>query len=234
MILSESHVLEALAKVVVDHAEAACRRHEDQARNEARAVVLEAEDRIAELTTAARELGRTRGRAAETAEIRAGEAEIAAVEDGAFDALFERFLRHITMAVKALPQQARYGDALRAWARQSSDRIDGPAEVFCAKRDRAAVYEALIAAGVEDFHVQVDHRVHGGFVARDLEGRTMFDARAEALVTGAREPLRALLERTVPPPPQGIGPIRPESPDPAVLGDVASGETSGGAGASGA
>lgn len=216
MIMSESHVLEALAKVVVDHAEAACRREEDQARNEARAVVLEAEDRIAELTAAAKELGRTRGRAAEAAELQAGETEIAGVEAGAFDALFERFLRHVLMAVKALPQDPRYGDALVAWARRAAAGIDGPAEVFCAKRDRAAVYAALVEAGVEDFHVQVDHRVHGGFVARSLEGRTYHDCRAEALVESARDPLRALLERSVPPPPQGLGPVRPESAAPTV------------------
>ena len=212
MIMSESHVLEALAKVVVDHAEAACRREEDRARNEARAVVLEAEDRVAELTAAAKELGRTRGRAAETAELRAGEAEIAGVEEGAFDALFERFLRHVLMAVKALPQAPRYGAALRAWATRAREAVDGPAEVFCAKRDRAAVYEALVEAGVEDVHVQVDHRVHGGFVARSLEGRTYYDCRAEALVEGSRDALRALLERSVPAPPQGLGPVRPATP----------------------
>lgn len=209
MIMSESHVLEALAKVVVDHAEAACRRAEDQALNESRRVVLEAEDRVAELTAAAKALGRTRGQAAEAAEVQAGEVEIAGVEEGAFDALFERFQRHVLMAAKALPQSPRYGDALAAWSARAVAAITGPAEVFCAKRDRAAVYEALITAGAEDFHVQVDHRVHGGFVARSLEGRTFFDARAEALVEAARDDLRALLARSVPAPPKGLGPVRP-------------------------
>lgn len=214
MIMSESHVLEALAKVVIDDAESACRRAEDKARNEARRIVLEAEDRIAELTTAAKALGRTRGQAAEAAEVAAGEVEIAGVEDGAFDALFERFLRHVLMAAKALPQGPRYGPALTAWAREAHEAIDGPAEVFCAKRDRSAVYDALLAAGVEDMHVQVDHRVHGGFVARSLEGRTLFDCRAEALVDRHRDALRTLLEGVVPPPPKGLGPLRPATPSP--------------------
>lgn len=216
MIMSESHVLEALAKVVVEDAEAACRREDDRARNEARRVVLEAEDRIAELTTAAKELGRTRGRAAETAEVRAGEDEIATVEAGALDALFERFLRHVLMAAKALPQGPRYGPALLAWARRAAEVVDGPAEVFCAKRDRRAVYDALAAAPVADYHVQVDHRVHGGFVIRNLEGRTLYDCRADALVDDARDALRALLERSVPTPPQGLGaPITPPEGAPA-------------------
>ena len=106
--------------------------------------------------------------------------------------------------------------ALVAWARRAGTPIDGPAEVFCAKRDRAAVYAALVDAGVADFHVQVDHRVHGGFVARSLEGRTYYDCRADALVEAARDDLRALLARSVPPPPKGLGPVRPESAAPTV------------------
>jgi len=204
MIMSESHILEALAKVVVEDAQAVFRREEDRALNDARRLVLEAEDRIADLTTAAKALGRTRGQAAEDAEVQAGETEIAGVEDGAFAALFERFLRHVLMGAKALPQAAHYGTALTAWAQHAEAAIDGPVEVFCAKRDRETVFAALLASGATDFHVQIDHRVHGGFVVRNLEGRTRYDCRPEALVEAARDPLRALLERSVPPPPQGL------------------------------
>ncbi|MDA1195963.1 MAG: hypothetical protein O2894_12365 [Planctomycetota bacterium] len=216
MILSESHVLEALARVVVEDAEAACRREEDRARNAGRAVVLEAEDRIAELTAAAKELGRTRGRAVEVAEVRAGEAEIATLEAGALDALFERFLRHVLMAIKALPQSPGYDAAVRAWAGHAARTPAGPCEVSCAKRDRPLVYAALVAAGVTDFQVLVDHRVHGGFVLRELDGRTRYDCRAEALVEAARAPLRALLEQGVPPPPEGLGAVDVAEPAAAV------------------
>lgn len=201
MIMSESHVLQALVRIVVEDAEAACRRVEDKAANEARAVVLEAQDRVGELTQAARALGRTRGLAAEAAEAEAARREVEVVEAGAFDALFERFTRRVLMGLQDLPQSARYAEALTAWAQQAPARVDAPAEVFTAKRDRRAVYEALLAAGVKDFHVRVDHRVHVGFVVRDLEGRTLYDCRPDALVREHAAALRALLERAVPAPP---------------------------------
>ncbi len=201
MIMSESHMLETLVRIVVEDAEAASRRVADQAANEARQVVLEAQDRIDELTTAARDLGRTRGRAAETAEAQAAAREIGGVESGAMDALAERFVRRVAMALKELPATERYPAALIAWARRAPASVDAPAEVFTAKRDRRAVYDALLDAGLQDFHVRVDHRVHVGFVARDLEGRTLYDCRPDALLRQHAPQLRALLERAVPPPP---------------------------------
>ncbi len=216
MIMSESHVLGALVRIVVDDAKAACRRVEDQALNQARDVVLEAQDRVDELTRAARELGRTRGHAAEAAEALAARAEIATVEAGAMDALFERFTRRVLMALKALPEasggasadasgkEGRYRKALEAWAQVAAGHMDAPAEVFASKRDRSAIYAALLAAGAEDFHVRVDHRVHVGFVVRDLDGKTLHDARPEALVEAHATSLRALLERRVPPAPAGV------------------------------
>ena len=213
MILSESHVLEALARVVVEDAEAAARRLEDRALNQGRREVEEAEQRIADLARAARDLGRTRGRAAEAAEVRAGETEIEGVEARAFDALFERFLRHLTMALKSLPDSPRYAGALGAWAGHATSAIDGPVEVFCAKRDRAAVYEALLAAGATDFHVRIDHRVHVGFVVRTLDGHTRYDCRPQALVEQHTSALRALLEASVPPAPKGLAPA-PMAPGP--------------------
>ncbi len=198
MIMSESHMLQTLVRIVVEDAEAACRRVQDQATNQARDVVLEAQDRVDELTRAARELGRTRGLAAEAAEAEAARREIGVVEAGAFDALFERFSRRVLLGLKELPQSERYGAALHAWAQRAPAHVDAPAEVFTAKRDRRAVYEALLAAGLEDFHVRVDHRVHVGFVVRDLEGRTLYDCRPDALVGAHEAELRALLERAVP------------------------------------
>jgi vacuolar-type H+-ATPase subunit E/Vma4 len=206
VILSESHVLEALARVVVEDAEAACRREEDRALNEARRLRLEAEDHVARLSAAARELGRTRGRAAEAAETEAGAAEIAAVEAGAFDALFERFLRHVRLRLRALPGEPGYPGALAAWAAHAARAADGPLEVFSSKRDRPAVYEALRAAGLEDFRVRVDHAVHVGFVARALDGRTRADCRPDALLEAHRAALRALLRSRVPTPPRGLAP----------------------------
>jgi vacuolar-type H+-ATPase subunit E/Vma4 len=215
MIMSESHLLDTLVRIVVEDAEAACRRVEDKALNESRRVVLEAQVRVDELTQAARRLGQTRGRAAEAAEAQAAAREVDTVEAGAFDALFERFVRRVVMGLGALPSTAGYDAAIRSWARVAAPRLAAPAEVFTAKRDRRAVYEALLAAGAEDFHVRVDHRVHVGFVARDLEGRTLYDARPDALVTEHREALRVLLERAVPPPPSSSGTAAARRPAPA-------------------
>ncbi len=199
--MSESKVFAALVGIVVEDADATCRRVQDKATNAARAVVLEAQDRYDELTRAARELGRVRGMAAEAAEAQAASREVAGVEAGAFDALFERFARRVLMGAKALPESPRYPAALQAWAAASVSALDAPAEVFTSKRDRAAVYAALLAAGAEDFHVRVEHRIHVGFVARDLEGRTLYDCRPDALVERHTEALRSLLEAAVPPPP---------------------------------
>jgi len=203
MIMSESHVLGTLAHIVVEDAEAAARRIEDRALNQARDLVQDAHDRLDDLTRAARDLGRTRGQAAERAEAEAAEREVAGVEAGALDALAERFLRRVTLALEGLPgaDPTRYGRALAAWARAAPSKLDAPAEVFTAKRDRRAVYEALLAAGATDFHVRIDHRVHVGFVARDLDGRTLHDSRPAALVEAHAAALRTLLEGRVARPP---------------------------------
>ena len=206
MIMSESHMLETLARVVVEDAEAACRRAEERAFNEGRRVLDEAESHVEALGRAARALGRTRGRAAEAAEVRAGEAEIGTVEDGAFDALFERFLRHVAMGLKALPGAPSYAAALGSWAAHARRALDGPVEVFTARRDREAVFSALLAAGAEDFHVRVDHRVHVGFVVRTLDGHTRYDCRPEALLETRRDALRELLRGAVPAAPRGLAP----------------------------
>lgn len=205
MIMSESHMLETLVRIVVEDADAACRRVEDKALNAARRVVLEAQIRVDELTAAASDLGRTRGLAAEASEAQAAAREVGGVEAGAFEALFERFERRVRMGLEALPDTPRYGAALLAWAHAAVPHMDAPAEVFTAKRDRRPVYEALLAAGAEDFHVRVDHRTHVGFVARDLEGRSQYDCRPDALVTEHGAALRALLETAVPPPPVFAG-----------------------------
>lgn len=204
----EVRALETLARVVVEDAEAACRRAEDRALNESRRLVLEAEDRIADLDRAARALGRTRGEAAETAEAQAAAGEVAALGAGAFDALFERFERRVLLALRALPNEpAPYEAALGVWAQRAAAAMDGPVEVFAGKRDRAAVYAALLATAAEDFHVRIEHRVHVGFVVRDLDGRVVFDARPEALVRAQDAALRDLLRKAVP-----HAPELPEAP----------------------
>jgi vacuolar-type H+-ATPase subunit E/Vma4 len=191
--------LQGLVRVVIEDAEAACRRREDRALNESRRIVAEAEDRIAELREAARDLGRTRGEAVDDAQGEAAAREIEAVRGGAFDALWERFAKRLRMRLDALPESEGYAAALAHWAHEASAAMDAPAEVFTARRDRAAVYEALLAAGAEDFHVQVDHRIHVGFVVRDLDGRTLCDRRPAALTAAHEAAVRELLVAAVPP-----------------------------------
>ena len=79
--------LRGLVRVVVEDAQAACRRRDDRARNEARKLVLEAEDRVADLRRAAEDLGRVRGEAADSAAQQAADREIETVHAGAFEAL---------------------------------------------------------------------------------------------------------------------------------------------------
>ena len=212
----EARALETLARIVVEDARAAAGRAEDRAVNAARALVTEAEDRIADLDRAARELGRTRGVAVDEAQAQAALAEVQALEAGAFDALLERFLRRVRMGLEALPKdEARYHAALQRWAVEAAAHMDAPAEVFTAKRDRAVVYDALLASEARDFHVQVEHRIHVGFVVRDLDGRTLFDARPDARIEAQAEGLRRLLEQAVPEPPAL------EVPEPIQAEDVA-------------
>lgn len=197
--VSETTALETLARIVVDDARTQVGRSDDKALNAARRVVMEAEDRVADLDRAARDIGRTRGEAAESAQAEAALREVATLQAGAFDALFERYARRVQLALEALPgSEALYRAALTAWAGRAALTMEGAAEVFAAKRDRQAVYEALLGTSAEDFHVRVDHRVHVGFVVRDLDGRTLFDARPAALLEAHAADLRGLLEGVVP------------------------------------
>jgi vacuolar-type H+-ATPase subunit E/Vma4 len=191
--------LEALVRLVIEDARAAVRREEDRALNESRRVVMEAEDRIADLSGAARDLGRVRGEAADVAQAREADREIRVVEARAFDALWDRFRMRLRMRLDALPTTPGYPAAVGHWAREAAAAMTAPAEVFTAARDRAVVYEALLAAGASDFHVRVDHGVQVGFVVRDLDGRTLVDRRPEALLEAHEADLRALLEQRVPP-----------------------------------
>lgn len=199
MARDDARALAALARIVVEDAEAACRREEDRALNEARRLVLEAEDRVESLTTASHALGRARGEAADAAREQEADREIESVRAQAFDALWERFRQRLAMRLEDLPRSETYPQALTHWARQAAARVDRPADVFTARRDRTAVYEALLEAGAADFHVRVDHGVHVGFVVRDLDGRTVADCRPAALLQAAEEELRRRLEARIPP-----------------------------------
>ena len=211
---TESKALDALVRVVVEDADAGVRREQDRALNESRRLVLEAEDRVGELERAARELGQARGAATDEAEQRAAEQEVAGVGATAFHALLERFHSRVEMGLKALPGTDRYAAALETWARGAAIHMDRPAEVFTAKRDRAAVYGALLSTEAEDFQVRVDHGVHVGFVVRDLDGRLLFDAQPAALVEAHAGELERLLKTVVP--------ERPSLPDsPELISDPA-------------
>jgi vacuolar-type H+-ATPase subunit E/Vma4 len=187
--------MERLITLLVDDATRALRREDDQARNEARELKAAAQAHVDELMRAAKDLGRVRGEAHETTLQAEADAEVADVAGAAFEALAERFERRVLLALAELGGDV---SALAGWAAQSVPRMDGPAEVFCAKRDRRAVYDALLAAGATDFQVLTDHRTHVGFVVRDLDGRTLVDCRPEGLLDANREALRALLKGAVP------------------------------------
>ncbi len=187
--------MERLVTLLIEDATRALRRDDDQARNEGRALHAAAQAHVDELMRAAKDLGRVRGEAHETTVQAEADAEVADVAGAAFEALSERFERRVLLALQELAGDAA---ALEGWAAQSVLRMDGPAEVSCAKRDRRAVYDALLAAGGRDFQVLTDHRTHVGFVVRDLDGRTLVDCRPEGLLEANREPLRALLRRAVP------------------------------------
>jgi hypothetical protein len=123
----------------------------------------------------------------------------------------------VRLALEALPKEEdAYQRAVRAWSRRAAACMDRPAEVFAAKRDRRLVYDALLEAGASDFHVRVDHKVHMGFVARDLDGRTLFDASPVALVAEREGELRSLLRAAVPDAPrlEVLEPLRAEAAAP--------------------
>lgn len=205
--------MDKLVQLVLEDAEQAVRRERDQALNESRRLIQEAEDRAEELRQAALSLGRVRGAAVDQAEVEAAERELAGIEAAAFEALGERFLRRVRLLLEGLPETPEYAAALASWARQVASRCQGALEVFTGRRDRGAVYEALLAAGVADFHVRLDARVHVGFIVRDLDGRTLLDRRPEALVLERRHELIEML-RAAAPPFAGLPPGSPESAPP--------------------
>jgi vacuolar-type H+-ATPase subunit E/Vma4 len=203
---SDERRLAALARVVAEDVVADLRRAEDRATNEARRATLEVEDRIAELERAARDLGTRRGATVDVAAARAGEREAAEVTAAAWDALAERFLARVRLALQGLPATPRHAAALRAWAVEAAARMDRPADVFVEGLHRPVLYEALLAAGARDVRLHADARVHVGFVVRDLDGRTLIDRRPEALLAERRAELLALLRERVPAEPSAVSP----------------------------
>ncbi len=191
--------MERLLALALEEGRAEVRRVEDRAANEARRIVAEAEDRIDEVTRAARDLGRERGAVADRALEREADAEIESVRRRAFDALAERYLAGVLRALEDLPSSPRLADVLRAWAARAARAMDRPADVYAAPSDRPAVYDALLAAGAHDFRVHADHAVRVGFVVRDLDGRTLLDARPDALLAEAAPALRADLAERIDP-----------------------------------
>ena len=197
----EGRRLEHLARIVAEDVLSDLHRDADRATNEARRVVAEAEQRVEGLTAAAQRLGRARGSAVESSTQREAERESASVTTTAFGALRERFAARVRLALQALPGTPRHARALATWAREAAARMDRPADVYVEGVHRAAVYDALLAAGARDFRVHADPRVHVGFVVRDLDGRTLLDRQPEALLAERREALDALLGARLPAPP---------------------------------
>ena len=193
--------LDSLAGVVLEDARAAGRRLRDRAVNEARTAILAAEEHVAALEEAARDLGRVRGAAAEEAFQREADLEVRNVVAGSFDRLVERFELKLQTALEGLRGTDRYPRALRAWAQTAAARMQGPSDVHTGPEDRDAVYEALLEAGAEDFQVHLDRGLRVGFLVRDLDGRTLLDRTPEALVRKHRAALRDLLRARVPEPP---------------------------------
>jgi vacuolar-type H+-ATPase subunit E/Vma4 len=191
--------VERLLALVLEEGRAEVRRVEDRATNEARRIVADAEERVDDVTRAARALGRERGTVADRSFDREAEAEIRRVHERAFDALADRFLRRLQRALEELPGTPRYPAALATWARRAAAAMDRPADVLAAPAQRPAVYEALLAAGARDFRVHADHAVRSGFVVRDLDGRTLLDVRPGALLAEHGPALRTWLAARVEP-----------------------------------
>jgi vacuolar-type H+-ATPase subunit E/Vma4 len=191
--------MERLLALVLEEARAEVARIEDRAANEARRLLGEAEERVEDVTRAARDLGRERGAVADRSLEREADAEVEGIRRTAFDALAQRFLRRVERALEDLPATPRYAAALSAWARRAAAAMDRPCDVLAAPAQRPAVYDALLAAGARDFRVHADHAVRCGFVVRDLDGRTVLDLRPAALVAEHAASLRDLLEARVEP-----------------------------------
>ncbi len=175
--------LDRLAHLVIENAATRARREANRASAEARRLIEEAEDHVAALRRAARALGRTRGLAAERALERESQKQVESIVANARAAFGERFRRRLVLTIEErLGDPAVRARAFAAFARDAATRITGPVEVRVLAALREEVYDALLAAGVDDFQVLGDPRIHAGFVVGDLDGRTVFDARPRSIV----------------------------------------------------
>ncbi|MEZ6025227.1 MAG: hypothetical protein R3E85_03475 [Planctomycetota bacterium] len=192
--------LARLASLVVDDAARRVRRESNRASAEARQLVADAEEHVEALRRAAKALGRTRGSAAEAALQREADREVETVLASARQAFAERFHRRLVLALEErLRDPDPRATAYATYARNAAERITGPVEVRSLAAAREAVYDAFLAAGVEDFQVVGDPRIHVGFVVRDLDGRTVFDARPTAIVEAHASEIAAWLDEALEP-----------------------------------
>lgn len=192
--------LARLASLVVDDAARRVRRESNRALAEARQLVADAEEHVEALRRAAKALGRTRGSAAEAALQREAEREVESVLASAREAFTERFHRRLVLALEERLRDAdRRAAAYAAHARDAAARITGPVEIRSLAAAREAVYDAFLGAGVEDFQVVGDPRIHVGFVVRDLDGRTVFDARPAAIVEAHAAEIAGWLDEALEP-----------------------------------
>ncbi|MGE0193098.1 MAG: hypothetical protein AB7T63_13775 [Planctomycetota bacterium] len=200
--------LARLASLVVEDAARRARRETHRALAEARQLVTDAEDHVEALRRAAKALGRTRGSAAEAALQREAEREVEGVLASARQAFAERFHRRLALALEErLRDDQQQRTAFALYARRAAASITGPVEIRTLAARREAVYDAFLAAGVEDFQVVGDPRIHAGFVVRDLDGRTVFDARPAAIVEAHADAIAGWLDEALEPfelsPPDG-------------------------------
>jgi len=179
--------MKALIDRIVGEARDVLRREEDAVRADLRKARLAAEDDLERARATARELGAVQGSTVREMMQEDASEEIARLQQGAFDALAERFMRRVGLALQSLRENGQYETALVGWAAHAARLMDGPTEVTTARGDRRSVYDALLAAGAEDFQVLGSPRMQQGFVVRDLEGHTLFDTRPESLLREARE-----------------------------------------------
>ena len=126
--------------------------------------------------------------------------EVETVLASARQAFTERFHRRLVLALEErLRDPDPRATAYATYARNAAERITGPVEVRSLAAAREAVYDAFLAAGVEDFQVVGDPRIHVGFVVRDLDGRTVFDARPTAIVEAHASEIAAWLDEALEP-----------------------------------
>lgn len=179
--------MKALIERIVGEARDVLRREEDAVRADMRGARLAAEDELERARATARELGTVQGATVREMMQEDAAEEIGRIQEGAFDALAERFMRRVSLALQSLRENGQYETALAGWAARAARTMEGPTEVTTARGDRRAVYDALLAAGAEDFQVLGSPRMQQGFVVRDLEGHTLFDTRPESLLRDAHD-----------------------------------------------